>query len=99
MNELHQIKVAVEAMDNAQWESAISILIRMLSDAERAGPRLESIVRILLAQAMHSDGDQARALQQARKALQTAERTDDRGLIWKCMALLTSMEIIEGGRL
>ena len=99
MSELEQINAAVEAMDNAQWESAISLLIRVLPASERSGPRQESTVRILLAQAIHSDGDQDRAREQARKALQTAERTNDRGLIWKCMALLASMEIIEDGRL
>ena len=99
MNELEQIGVAVEAMDQAQWGNAISLLIRLLPAAERSGPQLETTVRILLAQSMHSEGDQHNALEQARKALQTAELTNDRGLIWKCMALLTSMEIIEDGRL
>ena len=99
MSELDQIQAAVEAMEQAEWESAVSLLIGVLPAAEQAGPRQESTVRLLLAQAMHSGGQQVRALQQARSALGAAEQTDDRGLIWKCMALLASMEIIEAGRL
>ena len=96
MTTTEQIAAAVEAMDRAEWTSAIALLIGLLPVDE---PQVESTVRMLLAQALHTTGEEERARKQARQALTVAERTDDRGLIWKCMALLASMEIIDEGRL
>jgi len=99
MTTTKQIAAAMEAMDDEQWPSAISLLIGVLSATEVPDFRLESTVRILLAQSLHSSGEQERALVQARQALSVSEQTDDRGLIWKCMALIASMEIIKGEKL
>ena len=69
-------------------------LLREPNDVHR-----EAGLRLLLAQCLHESGAPEEALSQARQALKTAELTDDRGLIWKCMALISSMEIIDHGRL
>jgi hypothetical protein len=99
MTTTEQITAAIEAMESQQWQPAIAILIRLLSHVGQDGPHTEAPVRLLLAQALHGSGEPERGLEQARAALSVAEQTDDRGLIWKCMAIITSMEIIDEGRL
>lgn len=92
------IDAAVEAMEAGHWTSAVALLIGLLSRAE-ADPGCVATLRLLLAQALHESGEPHRAILQARQALKSAEQTDDRGLIWKCMALIASINIIDHGRL
>ena len=99
MTPSEQITAATEAMEAKQWRPAISLLVDLLSRLAPDSMSMESAVRVLLAQALHSSGETSRALEQARAALSVAEQTDDRGLIWKCMALIASMEIIDAARL
>lgn len=99
MTPSEQITAATEAMEAEQWRPAISLLVDLLSRLSPSSTGLESAVRVLLAQALHSSGESPRAMEQARAALALAEQTDDRGLIWKCMALIASMEIIDEARL
>ncbi|MFT5681256.1 MAG: hypothetical protein ACI8RZ_002162 [Myxococcota bacterium] len=99
MTPTEQINAAMEAMEAGQWSPAISLLVGLLPHLTLDEACTESAVRLLLAQSLHSSGEPGRALQQARTALSVAERTDDRGLIWKCMALIASMQIIDEGRL
>ncbi len=99
MTPSEQITAATEAMEAEQWRTAISLLVELLSRLTPASETMESAVRVLLAQALHGSGESVRAMEQARAALVVAEKTNDRGLIWKCMALIASMEIIETAHL
>lgn len=99
MTHSEQITAATQAMEAKQWRPAIALLVELLPRLTPDSMSTESAVRVLLAQALHSSGETARALEQARAALTVAEQTNDRGLIWKCMALIASMEIIDASRL
>ncbi len=99
MTPSEQITAATQAMEAKQWRPAIALLVELLPRLTPDSMSTESAVRVLLAQALHSSGETTRALEQARAALTVAEQTDDRGLIWKCMALIASMEIIDASRL
>lgn len=97
MNDAARLDAAILAMEDGHWTSAIAQLIA-LTTASHA-PAAEVSVRLLLAQALHEDGQTDAATQQARQARQMAATLGDRGLTWKAMALLESMRIIEHGQL
>lgn len=90
------LDAAILAMESEDWTAAIAALVSLLPGAAGAAG---VTVRLLLAQALFSDGQRDEALQQATAARQQAIGLGDRGLIWKSMALIESMGIIDHGRL
>ena len=88
-------------MEKNDLEQSISLLLHLLPRPQKTLPnaQFEATLRMLLTQALHKSNAHQRAHAQARLALAAAERTNNRELIWKSMALLTSIEIIDNGDL
>lgn len=97
MNDAERLEAAILAMEDGLWTSAIAQLITLTTASHP--PATEVSIRLLLAQALHEDGQQDMAMQQAHQAQQLAVTLGDRGLTWKAMALLESMRIIAHGQL
>lgn len=92
-----QIEAAVLAMEAEAWTSAIAALLSALPHV--TDPAREVGVRLLLAQSLYETAQPAESRAQAERAHRQALDLGDRGLIWKSMALLESMRIIERDRL
>lgn len=94
-----QLDAAVTAMEAGAHREAAALLIARLGSGAVASEEEGVLVRALLAQSFVQLGELDGARDQARAALALAERTDDRDTIHRCMALLASIELIDGGRL
>jgi hypothetical protein len=94
------IGVAVSALEAREWTRGVSLLVAILDDISGFDlPHLESTVRALLAQALHEMGQPDEGEAQARAALAAAERTDDRALIHRNMALVDTFRLLARGSL
>ena len=85
------------AMEAEDWLSAIAQLTVLAGQPLPA--RDDVAVRLLLAQSLHAHGQCGPGHAQATLAHQRAIEIGDRGLIWKSMALLASMDVLDHGRL
>jgi hypothetical protein len=94
------LSVAVTALEARDWIHGVSLLVAVLDDIDGFElPRVESTARALLAQALHEMGQPDEGEVQARAALAAAERTDDRALIHRNMALVETFALLARGSL
>lgn len=84
-------------MEASDWPSAIALLVAL--SAAPLDDVAAVTVRLLLAQALYSAGQEDAGRHQAEQAHAQAITLGDRGLIWRSLALLESMRILSDGRL
>ena len=93
-----RFEAAVEALEAQQWSDGIGLLVPLITQAHARGAfQAEALGRGMLSQALLHQNNGEEAVAQAREALAAAERTDHQDTIHRCMALLTSIELLVRG--
>lgn len=91
-----RLETAATAMEAREWPGAISLLVGALAEIDGGDqPSAEAMTRMLLAQSFASVGSLRDAMSQVADALEAAERSEDRDLIHRCIALRASLSVLE----